>query len=80
MTVAGYEKFRNRYGDVRASTNTKGHVTRPGEQSDHQFATGHSLRRDAMMWFWDQYTTDPRLRSEITASPLLITITSLQYR
>ena len=24
-----------------------------------QFATGYSLRRDGMQWFWDQYTTDP---------------------
>ncbi|GGG14194.1 alpha/beta hydrolase [Paenibacillus abyssi] len=38
--------------------------------SYHQFATGYFLRRDAMMWFWDQYTTDPKERAEITASPL----------
>ncbi|MBZ9599720.1 MULTISPECIES: alpha/beta hydrolase [Streptomyces] len=35
-----------------------------------QFAEGYFLRRDAMRWFWDQYTTDPAQRTEITASPL----------
>ncbi|KJY20777.1 MULTISPECIES: alpha/beta hydrolase [Streptomyces] len=35
-----------------------------------QFAEGYFLRRDAMRWFWDQYTTDPLRRTEITASPL----------
>jgi acetyl esterase len=39
-------------------------------ESYHQFATGYFLRRDAMQWFWDQYTTDPAQRAEITASPL----------
>jgi acetyl esterase/lipase len=38
--------------------------------SYHQFAEGYWLRRDAMEWFWDQYTTDPEQRAEITASPL----------
>ena len=38
--------------------------------SYHQFATGYFLRRDAMQWFWDQYTTDPAQRAQITASPL----------
>jgi acetyl esterase/lipase len=38
--------------------------------SYHQFAEGYFLRRDAMQWFWDQYTTDPAQRAEITASPL----------
>jgi acetyl esterase len=35
-----------------------------------QFAEGFYLRRDAMMWFWDQYTRHPGERNEITASPL----------
>ncbi|MFJ3634098.1 alpha/beta hydrolase [Streptomyces sp. NPDC090112] len=35
-----------------------------------QFAEAYFLRRDAMRWFWDQYTTDPAQRAEITASPL----------
>jgi acetyl esterase len=43
-----------------------------------QFATGHFLRRDAMMWFWDQYTTDPKQRAEITASPLRATTEQLR--
>src|SRR5438876_4749833 len=38
--------------------------------SYRQFAEGYHLRRDAMMWFWDQYTTNPGERHEITASPL----------
>ena len=40
--------------------------------SYHQFAT-YFLRRDAMQWFWDQYTTDPAQRAQITASPLRAT-------
>ena len=27
--------------------------------SYQELATGYFLRRDAMQWFWDQYTTDP---------------------
>lgn len=46
--------------------------------SYHQFATGYFLRRDAMMWFWDQYTTDPQQRAEITASPLRATLEQLR--
>jgi acetyl esterase len=46
--------------------------------SYHQFATGYFLRRDAMMWFWDQYTTDPKQRAEITASPLRATTEQLK--
>jgi acetyl esterase/lipase len=41
--------------------------------SYHQFAEGYFLRRDGMQWFWDQYTTDPAQRAEITASPLRAT-------
>ncbi|MBF6216245.1 alpha/beta hydrolase [Nocardia puris] len=41
--------------------------------SYRQFDTGYFLRRDAMQWFWDQYTTDPAQRTEITASPLRAT-------
>jgi acetyl esterase/lipase len=46
--------------------------------SYRQFATGYFLRRDAMQWFWDQYTTDPARRAEITASPLRATIEQLR--
>jgi acetyl esterase len=41
--------------------------------SYHEFATGYFLRRDAMQWFWDQYTTDRAQRLEATASPLRAT-------
>jgi acetyl esterase len=39
-------------------------------ESYHQFAEGYHLRRDTMMWCWDQYTRNPGERNEITASPL----------
>jgi acetyl esterase len=45
--------------------------------SYHQFATGYWLRRDAMQWFWDQYTTDPAQRAEVTASPLRASLDEL---
>jgi acetyl esterase len=45
--------------------------------SYHQFATGYWLRRDAMQWYWDQYTTDPSQRAQITASPLRATLEDL---
>ncbi|SDP36427.1 alpha/beta hydrolase [Actinacidiphila guanduensis] len=45
--------------------------------SYHQFATGYFLRRDAMQWFWDQYTTDAEERAQITASPLRATTEQL---
>lgn len=46
--------------------------------SYQQFATGYFLTRDAMKWFWDQYTTDPKQRAEITASPLRATVEQLK--
>ncbi|GGN88363.1 esterase [Streptomyces albiflavescens] len=54
-------------------------VTDAGFDTDsyHQFAEGYFLRRDAMQWFWDQYTTDENQRAEITASPLRATIEQL---
>jgi acetyl esterase/lipase len=45
--------------------------------SYHQFAEGYFLRRDAMQWFWDQYTTDEAERAQITASPLRATTEQL---
>ncbi|KUO20546.1 alpha/beta hydrolase [Streptomyces dysideae] len=45
--------------------------------SYEQFAAGYFLRRDAMQWFWDQYTTDEAERAQITASPLRATIGQL---
>ena len=38
--------------------------------SYEQFAQGYFLAREGMRWFWDQYTTDPAQRAQITASPL----------
>ncbi|MFI9202789.1 alpha/beta hydrolase [Streptomyces sp. NPDC053048] len=45
--------------------------------SYHRFAEGYFLRRDAMRWFWDQYTTDEEQRARITASPLRATTEQL---
>jgi len=45
--------------------------------SYRQFAEGYFLRRDGMQWFWDQYTTNPAQRAEITASPLRATTEQL---
>ncbi|WP_028479738.1 alpha/beta hydrolase [Nocardia sp. CNY236] len=45
--------------------------------SYHRFAEGYFLRRDAMFWFWDQYTTDESERAQITASPLRATTEQL---
>ncbi|MDF3141643.1 MULTISPECIES: alpha/beta hydrolase [unclassified Streptomyces] len=46
--------------------------------SYHQFAEGYFLRRDAMRWFWDQYTTDEAERAQVTASPLRASVEQLQ--
>jgi len=46
--------------------------------SYQQFAEGYHLRRDAMMWFWDQYTRHPTERNEITASPLRASVEQLK--
>ena len=46
-------------------------------ESYHRFAEGYFLRRDAMQWFWDQYTTDEAQRAEITASPLRASVEQL---
>jgi len=46
--------------------------------SYHQFAEGYFLRRDAMQWFWDQYTTDEKQRDETTASPLRASVEQLR--
>ncbi|WP_281689852.1 alpha/beta hydrolase [Pseudonocardia thermophila] len=46
-------------------------------ESYHRFAEGYFLRRDGMQWFWDQYTTDPAERAQITASPLRATTEQL---
>lgn len=46
--------------------------------SYRQFAEGHFLTRNMMQWFWNSYTTDPRQRAEIYASPLRATTQQLQ--
>ncbi|MEV7098040.1 alpha/beta hydrolase [Amycolatopsis sp. NPDC051045] len=45
--------------------------------SYRQFETGYFLAREGMQWFWDQYTTDPAQRAEITASPLRASLDEL---
>lgn len=42
-----------------------------------RFAEGYFLGREGMKWFWDQYTTDPAQRAEITASPLRASLDEL---
>ncbi|AVK60391.1 lipase [Lactobacillus sp. CBA3605] len=46
-------------------------------ESYNQFAEDHYLTKAGMQWFWDQYTTDPAERAEITASPLRANLTEL---
>ncbi|MEV0007602.1 alpha/beta hydrolase [Streptomyces sp. NPDC051840] len=46
-------------------------------ESYEQFAEGYFLRRDAMRWFWDQYTTDEAERAQATASPLRASLDQL---
>jgi acetyl esterase len=46
--------------------------------SYEEFAEGYFLRRDAMQWFWDQYTPDDIQRNEITASPLRARLDQLE--
>ncbi|MFD9380108.1 alpha/beta hydrolase [Streptomyces sp. NPDC059999] len=46
-------------------------------ESYEQFATGYFLRREAMQWFWDQYTTEESDRARITASPLRASLEEL---
>jgi acetyl esterase/lipase len=38
-----------------------------------QFADGYFLTGNMMRWFWDSYTTDPRERQDVYASPLQAT-------
>ncbi|WP_181776705.1 alpha/beta hydrolase [Amycolatopsis pittospori] len=46
-------------------------------ESYRKFADGYFLALDGMKWFWDQYTTDPAQRAEITASPLRASLDEL---
>ena len=43
-----------------------------------QFAEGHFLTRSMMQWFWNSYTTDPRQRDDIHASPLRASLEQLK--
>jgi acetyl esterase len=45
--------------------------------SYQQFATHSWLTRQGMQWYWDQYTTDPAARAQITASPLRASLADL---
>ncbi len=46
--------------------------------SYNQFADNYYLTKEGMQWFWDQYTTDPKQRAEITASPLRASLDELK--
>ncbi|WP_460417567.1 alpha/beta hydrolase [Pseudomonas sp. microsymbiont 2] len=46
--------------------------------SYNQFAEGHFLTRNMMQWFWSNYTTDPRQRDDIHASPLRASLEQLK--
>lgn len=39
-------------------------------ESYKEFGDNYYLTKEGMIWFWDQYTTDPKERDEITVSPL----------
>lgn len=46
--------------------------------SYQQFANGHFLTLNAMVWFWDAYAPDKTQRKEITATPLNATLDELK--
>lgn len=46
--------------------------------SYQQFANGHFLTLNAMIWFWDSYAPDKNVRSQITATPLNATLEELK--
>lgn len=46
--------------------------------SYRQYAEGHFLTTGMMKWFWDNYTTDPKQRADIHASPLRATTEQLK--
>lgn len=46
--------------------------------SYNQFADNYYLTKEGMQWFWDQYTTDPQERAQITASPLRASLEDLK--
>ena len=46
--------------------------------SYNQYDQGYFLTKPMMKWFWDAYTTDPKQRKEIYASPLQATTEQLK--
>lgn len=46
--------------------------------SYHAYAVDRFLTRNMMIWFWDNYTTDPAARKQIYASPLLASLEELK--
>ena len=46
--------------------------------SYNKFSSGYFLSKNMMKWFWDNYTTDTKQRSEIYASPLRASTEQLQ--
>ncbi|MBH3338536.1 alpha/beta hydrolase [Pseudomonas mendocina] len=46
--------------------------------SYRQYSEGHFLTTGMMKWFWDNYTTDPKQRADIHASPLRATAEQLK--
>ncbi len=47
-------------------------------ESYNEYEVGYFLTRPMMKWFWDAYTTDPKQRKEIYASPLQATTEQLK--
>ncbi len=47
-------------------------------ESYNQYDEGYFLTKPMMKWFWDAYTTDPKQRQEIYASPLQATADQLK--
>jgi acetyl esterase len=46
--------------------------------SYRQFANGHFLSRDLMVWFWDHYTADAAARKQVYAAPLQASLAQLK--
>jgi acetyl esterase/lipase len=47
-------------------------------ESYNLFAKDRFLTKNLMMWMWDNYTTDPKERKEVYASPLQATSNQLK--
>jgi len=47
--------------------------------SYRKFAVNYYLYREGMMWFWQQYAPCPKLRNQITASPLIASTEYLSH-